>query len=217
MEEINLSAQPREKTGKCPARRLRSQGFVPAVLYGPKMEGALTLSMSNKELERVLHTAAGGNVLINLAVDGDKARKVMFKDVMRHPLRGTLQHVDLFEILMDHKVVVEVPIHITGKAAGLAFGGIIQHEARKISVECLPSQIPSSIDLDITPLEVGDSLHVKDLNLPEGVVSADDPEQTIIAVVPPVVEAAPKTAEEIEAELASSFAEEGAEGEGGEE
>ncbi len=217
MEEINLSAQPREKTGKCNSRRLRSEGFIPAVLYGPEVEGAEQLAFRSKELEKVLHTSAGGNVLVNLDVEGGKARKVMFKEVTRHPLKGTLQHVDLYEVLMDHKVVIEVPVHITGKAAGLAFGGIVQHEARKVRVECLPTLIPDSIDFDITPLEIGDSLHVKDIVLPEGVVALDEPELTIVSIVPPVVEAAPKTAEETAAELAASFAEKGEEAEGGEE
>ncbi|MDP2690114.1 MAG: 50S ribosomal protein L25 [Deltaproteobacteria bacterium] len=213
MEEITLSAQPREKTGKCPSRRLRSEGLIPAVLYGPNVEGALSLTFSDKELEKVLHTAAGGNVLVNLDIKGDKGRKVMFKEVLRHPLRGTLQHVDLLEILMDHKVTLEIPVHITGKAAGLAFGGIVQHEARRIKVECLPSQIPDSIDFDITPLGIGDSFHVKDINLPEGVVAVDEPELTIVSIVAPAAEVAPKTAEEVEAELAQSFAEKEEEGE----
>ena len=207
MEEINMTALSRENTGKCPSRRLRSEGRTPAVLYGPNMDGALSLAINNKELEKVLHTGAGGNVLVNLNIQGDKMRKVMFKDVVRHPLRGTLTHVDLLEVAMDHKVTVEIPVHLVGKAAGLAFGGIVQHEARTISVECLPTNIPDSVDIDITNLEVGHSLHVKDAPLPEGVVALDDPELTLVSIVSPTAEVAPKTAEEIEAELAQSFAE----------
>lgn len=212
MEEINLTALPRDNMGKCPSKRLRKEGFVPAVLYGPHIEGALSLSLHNKELEKILHTAAGGNVLVNLNIDGGKPRKVMFKDVMRHPLRGSLQHVDLFEILMDQKISVEVPIHLTGKAAGLAFGGIVQHDTRKITVKCLPSRIPDSIDLDITSLGIGDSLHVKDVKLSEGVEAVDDPELTLVSIQSPAGEVTAKTAEEAAAEIAESFAvkEEGA-------
>jgi len=213
MDEINMTALPRESTGKCPSRRLRREGRTPAVLYGPNMQGSLSLAINNKELEKVLHTGAGGNVLVNLNIEGDKARKVMFKDVVRHPMKGTLTHVDLLEVAMDHKVTVEVPVHISGKAAGLAFGGIVHVDARTINVECLPTQIPAAVDLDITPLQIGESLHVKDVVLPEGVVALDDEEITLVTIVPPTVEAAPKTAEEIEAELSESFAEkeEGAE------
>lgn len=207
MEQINLSAQARQSKGKGPANRLRRDGQVPAILYGPGINGGLSLSLNSKELEKVLHTAAGGNVLVNLNLEGDKARMVMFKEVNRHPLRGTLQHIDFFEISMDHKVVVEVPVHLTGKAAGLTFGGIIQLEHRKIKVECFPTAIPDSVDIDVTPLGVGQSFHVSDVKLAEGLRILEDPKMTIVSVVSPTAEVAPKTAEEVEAELAKSFAE----------
>ncbi|MBI5588341.1 MAG: 50S ribosomal protein L25 [Deltaproteobacteria bacterium] len=207
MEQINLSAQPRQTRGKCAAGRLRRTGSVPAVLYGQGIKGAITLALSNKELEKVLHTAAGGNVLVNLSLEGDKARMVMFKEVSRHPLRGSLQHVDFVEIRMDHKITVDVPVHLTGKAEGLAFGGIIQQEHRTVKVECLPTQIPDSVDLDITKLGVGQSLHASDIVLAEGLTVLDEPGTTIVSIVAPTAEVAPKTAEEVAAELAKSFAE----------
>jgi large subunit ribosomal protein L25 len=208
MEQINLTARQRGETGKCPARRLRSSGGVPGVLYGPAIKGSIPLTLTLKELDRVLHTAAGGNVLVNLAMEGDKKpRTVMFKQVSRHPLRGSVEHVDLIEVLMDKKVTVEVPVHITGKAAGAAFGGIVQQESRKVRIECLPSAIPDSIDLDVTPLGIGQSLHVRDIRLPEGVRAIDEPSMTIVSIVAPTAEVAPKTAEEVEAELAKSFEE----------
>ncbi len=207
MEQINLSAQPRPATGKGAAGRLRKEGSVPAILYGQAIKGAISLALSNKELEKVLHTAAGGNVLVNLALEGDKTRMVMFKEVSRHPLRGSLQHVDFVEIRMDHKITVDVPVHLTGKAEGLAFGGIVQQEHRTVRVECFPTQIPDSIDLDITKLGIGHSLHASDIKLAEGVEILDDPSTTIVSLVAPTAEVAPKTAEEVEAELAKSFAE----------
>lgn len=213
MEQINLSAQPRKETGKGPAKRLRNTGLVPAILYGAGIEGALSVALNNKELEKVLHTAAGGNVLVNLDIEGDKNRTVMFKGISRHPLRGTLQHIDLLEIQMDHTVEVDVPLHIIGKAAGIAFGGIVQQEHRTIKVECLPTSIPDSFDVDVTSLGIGDSFHARDIKLPEGVSIVDEAEMTIVSVVSPTAEVAPKTAEEVQAELAKSFAvEEKAEG-----
>lgn len=208
MEQINLSAQPRNEIGKGHAGRIRAAGSVPAVLYGASIKGALALKLNGKELDKVLHTAAGGNVLVNLSVEGDKkARMVMFKELTRHPLKGSIEHVDLMEILMDHKIVVEVPLHVIGKAAGLAYGGIVSQELRKLKVECLPTQIPDSIDVDVTPLNVGFSIHVKDLKLAEGLKPIGDPDSTIVSVVAPTAEVAPKTAEEVEAELAKSFEE----------
>ncbi|HXI09353.1 MAG TPA: 50S ribosomal protein L25 [Thermodesulfobacteriota bacterium] len=207
MEQINLSAQPRPATGKAAAGRLRRDDLVPAILYGQAIKGAISLTLNNKELEKVLHTAAGGNVLVNLDVQGDKLRTVMFKEVSRHPLKGSLQHVDLVEIQMDHKITVDVPVHLVGKAEGVAFGGIVQQEHRTVKIECLPTQIPASIDVDITKLGIGQSLHVSDMKLAEGVEVIDEASTTIVSVVAPTAEVAPKTAEEVEAELAKSFAE----------
>lgn len=206
MEQINLSAEPRENKGKGPAKRLRASGKIPGILYGPGVEGAFQIALNNKELEKVLHTGAGGNVLVNLDLTGKK-KMVMFKDITRHPLRGSILHVDLFEVQMDHKIVVEVPVHIVGKAAGIVFGGIVQQEARKVRIECFPSNIPDSFDLDVTPLGLGQSLHVSDLKLGEGLRAVDEAEMTIVSIVSPTAEVAPKTAEEVEAELAKSFAE----------
>lgn len=208
MEQINLSAQPRNEIGKGHAGRIRAAGSVPAILYGASIKGAIALTLNGKELYKVLHTAAGGNVLVNLSVEGDKkARMVMFKELTRHPLKGSVEHVDLMEILMDHKIVVEVPLHVIGKAAGLAYGGIVTQELRRLRIECLPTQIPDSIDVDVTPLNVGFSLHVKDLSLAEGLRAVGDLDSTIVSVVAPTAEVAPKTAEEVEAELAKSFEE----------
>ncbi|MBI5643385.1 MAG: 50S ribosomal protein L25 [Deltaproteobacteria bacterium] len=207
MEQINLTASQRQETGKGPARRLRSAGAVPAILYGAGVKDALPLTLNGKELEKVLHTAAGGNVLVNLSLGGDKNRMVMFKQITRHPLMGSLQHVDLLEIHMDHKLVVEVPLHVIGKAEGIAYGGIVSQELRKVRIECLPTQIPDSFDVDVTPLAIGQSLHVKDLKLADGLRAVDDADMTIVSVVAPTAEVAPKTAEEVEAELAKSFEE----------
>jgi len=215
MGETTLSARPRLDRGKCPARRLRRAGNMPAVLYGPEIEGGLALTLNTREIEKVLHTGAGGNVLVSLSLEGDdKTRTVMFKEISRHPLHGVLQHVDLIEIAMDHKISIDVPVHVVGTAEGAAFGGIVQQETRTLSIECLPNLIPDSLDVDVTPLGVGQSLHIKDIALPEGIEVLDDPEAAVVSVVAPTVEAEPKTAEEVEAELAGSFGEKGEEAAG---
>ncbi len=209
MEQIELSAQSRAEFGKGPTRRLRSTGRVPAVLYGTGIDGSEIMSLENKELSKVLHTEAGKNVLINLNLDGvGKPRLVMFKEIVRHPLKETIQHVDLFVVTMDHTIIVEVPIHLTGKAEGVVLGGLLQQELRQVKVECLPNNIPDAVDYDITELAIGQTIHIGDLVLPEGVSAHDDPAGTIVSIVAPVIESEEKTAEETEEELAKSFGEE---------
>lgn len=207
MEQINLSAQPRAERGKGPAGRLRVAGRVPGILYGPGVEGAIALALDGKELDKTLHTHAGGNVLVNLEIAGDKNRTVMFKEVTRHPLKGTVVHVDLLEVNLNETVEIEVPVHLTGKAVGLAYGGIVQHETRTLTIECLPSQIPDTIEVDISAFNVGQSVHVKDIPLAQGLKAVDDGDLTVVSIVSPTAEVAPKTAEEVQAELAKSFAE----------
>ena len=216
MDVIELNAAIREETGKGPAKRLRMAGNLPAVLYGADIDENLKLSLSSNELEKILHHTSGGTLLVNLMVDkAKKARTVMFKDVERDPVRDRLLHVDLMEVRLDQAVAVEVPLHIIGKCKGVAEGGLIQHDHRNVKGECLPNNIPDSIDVDITELEIGQSLHIKDLVIPDGFTLLEDEEVTIVSIVAPAVEVEEKTAEEMEEELAESFSEkEGEEGEG---
>ncbi len=200
MEEVNLSATPRQELGSKPAKRLRRNGRIPAVLYGPGIKDAIPLALDRKELDRIMHVIADENVLVNLTIEGeDKPRKAMFKDIAFHPVEDTVQHIDLLEVLMDHKVVVEVPLHFVGRSEGVASGGLLQVEARRLRVECLPVHIPEHIEVDVTSLRIGQSLHVKDLKLPEGLKAKENPDLTIVAVLAPKVEAEVVRAEEAEA------------------
>jgi len=213
MEQINLPADKRAETGKSASRKLRRAGMVPGVLYGPGIEKTIPLSVESVSLERLLHGAAGENIIVNLnfsSAEDDKM--VMFKEIVRHPVRDSIEHVDFVEVVFGQKITVEVPIHITGKPEGQKFGGIVQHGVRKVTVECLPRGIPDALEVDITPLEIGQALHLKDIILPDGVTLIDDPEDTLVSVAAPVAEEEVKTGEEVEAELAKSFEEKGEEG-----
>lgn len=210
MGQIKLTAQPREAMGKEGAKKMRREGLIPSILYGPTSKKAIPLSLREKELENTLfaRSRGGGNPLVNLRIEGEgDERVVIFKGSQRHPVTGRLLHIDLYEVLMDRKIVVEVPLHLVGKAEGVAMGGILEQEVRTIKVECLPTHIPDRCEVDVTHLAIGDSLHIRDIRLPEGIKVKENPALTIVSIVAPTVEVAVKTAEEVKAEIAKSFEE----------
>ncbi len=210
MERPLLVAELRNKTGKGVARKLRAKGFVPAIFYGPKTE-SIPISVDVKSLKKTLQTEAGENVLIeiDLRKNGDSDRRVvMLKDVQIDPLSGDILHVDFYEIAMDETLRVEVPLNLIGKAEGTKLGGILEQIRRSIEIECLPGDIPKRIDVDVSSLKIGDSIHVKDLKL-DKIKIISDPNLTIATVVPPTVEE--KAKEEIPAEGVLTKEEEGKE------
>jgi len=207
MEQIELVAQQRKGIGKETVKKLRKEGLIPCILYGPAFKEAVPLTVTVLELSKALSTEAKSNVLVNLKIEGDKkkTRTVMFRGFQRDPLKRNIIHVDLYELLMDHKLVVDVPVHLTGKAQGVALGGILQQESRTLKVECLPNQIPDKIDVDVTSLTIGHSIHVKDIALPQGLKVVGEPNQTIALVAAPTAEVEVKSADEAKAEIAKSF------------
>ncbi len=222
MGEQSLAVEIRNETGKGLARRLRSQGRFPAVLYGHgKASISLTVEMS--ALEHLLKTShAGLNTLIDLEGASEvRGRVVLVKELQRHPVAGTLVHADFFEIDTTERIQVSVPIRLTGNPAGVKLGGILEHTMRELELSCLPTAIPDSIEIDTSELEMGDALHVSDLVLPEGVETAIDLSLSVVHVAVPKVEedlGADEAAAEAEGEVegedvgeAASSAEDGAE------
>ncbi len=199
MEKVSLEAEVREKTGKGSSGRLRRTGYIPAILYGGKEE-AQSLIVNTKDLERALSSEAGENVIISLKV-GDKTRTVIVKELQTDPVRGDLLHVDLCQISLREKLKASVPIEVRGEAPGVKEGGILQHRLREIEVECLPTEIPESISVDVSGLGIGDSLHVKDLRVTGDIKILAGGEESVVSIVPPTVEeVAPPTPEEVVAE-----------------
>lgn len=195
MERPLLKAEVREGTGKEKARKLRAEGLIPAIFYGPHVE-SVPLLVDPKELGKTLQSEAGENVLIDLEIRrGDQAdrRVVMVKDLQSHPIKRAMLHVDFYEVAMDVMVTVEVPIHLVGKAEGTKVGGILEQVRRAIQIECLPGSIPKHIDVDVSALKIGDSIHVKELQL-ENVKILSDKGLTIATVVPPAAEEKPAVA-----------------------
>lgn len=207
--EQKLQAEVREGTGKGVARKLRQSGRVPAVLYGHGSD-AVSLSVDSKELYRLLHTGAGSNVLVDVVVDGAD-HLAMPREIQRDAIRGSFWHVDFLEVSRDQTIAVDVPIHVVGESVGVKQGGVLEHHLWDLHVECLPGDVPEGIEVDISALEVGDSLKVSDLAVPSGVTVLTGADESVLAVV------VPQTREVEEAEAAAAAeAAEAAEGEGGE-
>lgn len=208
MEE-KLTAEPRAGTGKGVARKVRAAGRVPAVVYGHGI-APVHVSVDAKDLYHVLHTAAGANVLIDLAVGKDRVL-AMPREVQRDHLAGRFIHVDFLRIARDEKIAVEVPIHLVGESRGVKEGGVVEHHLWTLHVECFPQDVPSAIEADISGLAINESLRVSDLVVPASLAVLTSLEETVVSVVTPQIL---KVEEAVPAEEA---AEEGAAEEGAEE
>jgi large subunit ribosomal protein L25 len=208
LEQIDLKAHIRKTVGNGPARLMRREGKIPAVLYGPKTEPVL-LTIDTKDFEQILKQASVGSVLLNLQIQNGKtsSRSAMIKELQTHPVTGKFLHVDFYEIDMQRKINAMIPVIVTGQATGVEVGGILQLVRRELEVFCLPSAIPEAIEVDITELDIGDSIHVQEIQLPSDVELPEDVDFTVVTVL------APKVEEEIVEEEELEEGEELAEGE----
>ncbi len=211
MEFLEITAEPRQTTGKGPARVLRRAGKAPAILYGPDMPPA-SLTVDAVEFDNALKNAAAGQMLFKIGIrDGELVeRSAMIKEVQRKPLSGELLHVDFYEVAMDRKITVKVPVITTGKSEGVELGGILQIIRRELDIFCLPGQIPESIIVDISNLTLGGSIHVRDIE-PDGdfEIPADN-NFTVLTLVSPKLEEEEEE-EEVEGEEAEAETEEAGE------
>jgi large subunit ribosomal protein L25 len=214
MSEFKLAAENRSEAGKGAARRLRASGRVPAVLYGhgsPPQH----LSVDARQFGQALRTDAGVNVLMELEVGRDK-HLALAKEIQRHPVKGSLIHVDFIQVRRGEKVHVSVPVHLVGEAPGVREGGIADQDLYQVNVEAEVTNVPEAVDADVSGMNIGDVLRVADLKAPGGAVILDDPEASVVSVVAPAVEAEPEAevAEGVEgAEDEAATADEAGEGE----
>jgi large subunit ribosomal protein L25 len=189
MATASLSATPRQDTGKGAARSLRRNGQVPAVIYGHAREPQ-SLAIPSRELERLLARISAENTVVELSLDGRTAR-TLIREIQRHPFRREVLHVDFQELVAGEKVTVHVPLVLVGTPDGVrSGGGILDQVLRELSIEVDPANMPNHIDVDVSQLTIGHSLHVSDLTIPPGVTVLDDEDATVASV------AAPKVAEE---------------------
>ena len=210
METVELQAEVRSSVGKGAARKIRRAGKAPAVFYGPKRQSTM-IAIDTKEFLHKISALEGSHLIRFQCPAAEVANKVaLVKEAQYHPVTGTLLHADFYEVDMAEKLRVRVPLHFTGKAAGVALGGILQPVVRDVEVECLPADIPGFIDVDVTALGIHDAVHVGQLQPPSGVAITYDTDFTVVTVLPPTVEEV-KVVEAAPAEAAVAEAAPGAE------
>ncbi|MBP8625544.1 MAG: 50S ribosomal protein L25 [Syntrophorhabdaceae bacterium] len=200
MEETIIKADIRKGSGKSVARKLREQGHIPAVLYGRDTQTQM-ITVSAKEWKK-LSKHLKRNAILKMQIQkngGTIEMPVMVKDVQREVCRDNIIHIDFLHVSMERKIQVEIPIHLVGEAKGLINNGIIEQHLMRIVVECLPTQIPDKIDVDITDLDIGDSIHISDISYP-GLRFLENPEIAIVTVIPPETEEKVAAEEETEPE-----------------
>ena len=196
METLEIRADAREKKHKRDARRLLRNGKVPGIFYGPKTP-SIPLELDKREFSSRIAGLEGSHLVRLKSESPALADKVaLVKDMQYHPINGDVIHADLYEVDLTAKITVNVPLHFVGKAAGVVRGGILQPIVREIEVECLPLDIPAYFDVDVSALDIGDSVHIEELTMPADVAAVYDSNFPLVAVVPPTVEEAPAAAAE---------------------
>jgi large subunit ribosomal protein L25 len=194
LETLEIQADAREAGSKNKARRLRRAGKVPGVLYGPKTQ-PVALEIDKKDFSNRVAGLEGSHLVrLKSASSALADRVALVKDVQYHPITGEVVHTDFYEVDLSARIQVHVPLHFVGKAAGVVRGGILQPVVREIEVECLPLDIPGFFNVDVTALDIGDSVHVEDVPMPTGVTAIYDSNFALVTVVPPTVEEAPAAA-----------------------
>ena len=218
MEQFELKTKVRKSVGNSPARALRREDKIPAVLYGPQTEPIL-LSVDIKDIEKILKQGTIGQTLLSLVIqNGEKVTKAaMIKELQRHPVSGKYIHIDFYEIDMNRKINTTVPVVVKGQSKGVELGGILQIVRREVEVFCLPSAIPEAFRVDITELDIGDSVHVNEIQLPEGIELPEDVDFTVVTILAPKVEEEVVEEEELEEAEEEAAEEEDAEGEAADE
>ena len=225
MATVSFNATAREGTGKGAARSLRREGLVPAVIYGHGRD-PISLSLNARDLDKMLGHIQAESTVIDITVGGQTA-KTLIREIQRHPIKRQILHVDFQALVAGEKVTVSIPITLTGIPEGVKLeGGVLDQTLRELEIEVDPSNIPDHIELDVTNMVIGDSKHISDLTLPEGVEVMDDPETSVAVLAAPraVIEetAAPEAVEGAEGaaaepEVIGKGLGDDEEGEGGEE
>jgi large subunit ribosomal protein L25 len=185
-QQVKLKAQKRTLVGRNAIKRIKEKGLVPGVIYGSNQQ-PVPLEVDNRQLSTVLAHASSEHILVELEiVDGDQStsKLALIQEVQHHPLKRDLVHVDFHAVSVTEKITSAVPIETTGEALGVrTFGGLLEHSLRTLEVQCYPQDLPGIVQIDVTNLNIGESLHVRDLQLPAGVEAITDEDLTVVSVV----------------------------------
>jgi large subunit ribosomal protein L25 len=200
-KQVKLKAEPRADVGRSGVRKLRARGLIPAVIYGGKVKPQ-SLQVTARDINAMMSHASGENVLVELEISGEKSnRAALVQEVQHSPVGGEIVHVDFHAISMDQTIQAEVPLEPTGTPVGVkTFGGLLEQSLRALAIECLPRDLPDRISVDVSQLNIGDSIHVRDIQLPSGVTAKVPADLTAFSVLAPVVEEEPVA---VEAEAAA--------------
>ncbi len=198
MERYKVKVETRVNTGKGAARKLRRNGKIPAVIYGKSLESQ-PLSVNPEEIQSKINSNAIFDLIIQDNEENQEKNEVaMVKDYQKDVIKGKIIHVDFQQISMEEKISIEVPLKLTGDAAGVKEGGVLQQLMREVGIEVLPADIPEEIEIDISELDVGDSLQVRDLEVDEKIDITASPEEVIVTIVTPSEEIEEEEEEEDE-------------------
>ncbi len=197
-KQVKLSARPRAESGRNAVKQVRARGSVPAVIYGAK-DAPENLEISQKDIERLLSHAVGENILVELEInDGGKTtnRLSLIQEVQHHPVRREIIHVDFHAVSATEEIEAEIVLEPEGEPVGVkTHGGLLQQNVRALNISCLPKNLPEIITVDVSALNIGESIHVRDIKLPEGVTAAVDGDITVFLVSEPTVAAEPAATE----------------------
>jgi large subunit ribosomal protein L25 len=193
-KQVKLTAERRTATGRSAVRKLKAMGVVPAVIYGAK-DKAEPLQVSRRDINAMLSHAAGENILVELEIAG-KSRLALVQEVQHAPLGNAILHVDFHAVSMDEVIQADVPLEPSGIANGVKnMGGLLEQNLRSLAIECLPRDLPDLITVDVSALDIGDAIHVREIPLPAGVSTRVQPDLTAFSVRAPTVEEEPVVAE----------------------
>jgi large subunit ribosomal protein L25 len=195
-KQVKLKAELRASVGRSAVRKLRARGLIPAVVYGSN-DKPQPLQVAARDINAMMSHASGENVLVELEIAGEgSTRTALVQEVQHSPVSGDIRHLDFHAISMDQMIQAEVPLESIGTAVGVkTFGGLLEQSLRGLAIECLPGDLPDRITVDVSQLNIGDSIHVRDIQFPPGVTPKVQPDLTAFSVVAPVVEEEPVVAE----------------------
>lgn len=211
MKEVTLTASARSSVGKGAARQSRFAGNIPGVVYGPEID-PFTVEINEKVFRSAIKEAHGTTALFNLEVNG-KTNKVIIREIQRDPVTSSVMHIDFHIISMKKPIHISIPIKIKGTAKGVKTdGGILQTTLHEVEISCLPTDIPEFVEIDVSELSIGDSIHVKNLNIPKATILSEESRTVVVIAAPTIIKVDEPVAEAEELAEGEEAAAEGAEG-----